>query len=145
VEGVEKPGNLGALLRTASALGVDAVWACDCPVDLYHPNALRNSLGGLFDLTLVQCESREALSWLKAREVQVVTTYLEGASALHTLTLTTASALVVGAEDKGVSPVWVEGSDALALIPMSGVVDSLNVSVAAGMALYEATRQRAQA
>ena len=142
VERVEKPGNLGALLRTASAMGVTAVLLCEPRCDLYHPNVLRNSLGGPFDLPVICCESQEAISWLKGRGVQVVTTYLEGATQLETLELTGPTALVVGAEDRGVTERWVEASDALALIPMQGVVDSLNVSVAAGMALFEATRQR---
>jgi len=142
VERIEKPGNLGALLRTANAMGVSAVFVCEGSSDLYHPNALRNSLGGFFDLPIVSCASEEALSWLKARGVQIITTYLEGAVSLDAIELSGATAIVLGAEDQGVTPLWVEASDALALIPMAGVVDSLNVSVAAGMALYEATRQR---
>ena len=141
-EGVEKPGNLGALLRTANAMGVDALLACEARCDLYHPNALRNSLGGAFDLPVISCSSEEAIAWLRAHGVQLVTTYLEGASALESLDLTRSTALVVGSEDQGVTARWVEASDALALIPMQGVVDSLNVSVTAGMALFEATRQR---
>ena len=141
-EGVEKPGNLGALLRTANAMGVDALLACEARCDLYHPNALRNSLGGAFDLPVIPCSSEEATQWLKEHRLQIVTTYLEGATALERLDLTRPTALVVGAEDQGVTARWVEASDALALIPMQGVVDSLNVSVAAGMALFEATRQR---
>lgn len=141
-EQVEKPGNLGALLRTADAMGVSAVLVCDARCDLFHPNVLRNSLGGFFHLPVIACSAEEAISWLQARGVQLITTYLEGASALESLDLTRATALVVGAEDQGVSDRWIEVSDALALIPMQGVVDSLNVSVAAGMALFEASRQR---
>lgn len=141
-EGIEKPGNLGALLRTANAMGVSAVFSCNSHLNIYHPNVLRNSLGGFFDLSIVTCSTQEAIEWFKARQIQIVTTYLEGATQLESLDFTQATALVVGAEDQGVSNPWIEASDALAFIPMQGVVDSLNVSVATGMALFEITRQR---
>ncbi|MBM4292224.1 MAG: RNA methyltransferase, partial [Deltaproteobacteria bacterium] len=143
LEGIEKPGNLGALLRTADALGVSGVVLCDCPCDLYHPNALRNSLGGAFSVPTATCTRAEALPWLKARGVQLIITHLEGARPPYALDLRGPTALVLGAEDKGVTPEWAAAADHLARIPMSGVVDSLNVSAAAAMILYEATRQRA--
>ena len=143
IEGVEKPGNLGALLRTADALGVSGAILCDCPCDLYHPNTLRNSLGGAFNIPTATCAPAEAISWLKARGTSIIVTHLEGARPPYDLNLSGPTALVLGAEDRGVTRQWVEAADALALIPMSGVVDSLNVSAAAAMFLYEATRQRA--
>ena len=143
IEGVEKPGNLGALLRTADALGVSGALLCDCPCDLYHPNALRNSLGGAFSVPTATCASAEAISWLKARGARLVVTHLEGARPPYALDLRGPTAIVLGAEDRGVSAAWVEAADDLALIPMRGVVDSLNVSAAAAMTLYEAHRQRA--
>lgn len=142
VEAVEKPGNLGAILRTANAAKVDAVIVADGVVDIYHPHVIRNSLGGFFDIPLVAEKSTKIISYLKERKIPCMVTFLEGATPHFKVDLTGASAIVMGAEDKGVSKTWIESADTLVKIPMSGVVDSLNVSVAAGIMLFEAVRQR---
>jgi TrmH family RNA methyltransferase len=141
-ENVEKPGNLGALLRTADSAGVDAVIACDPATDLGNPNLIRSSIGTVFYLPVVQAASEDAARWLNAHGVRVVTTE-PAAEQVHTdADLTGPLAIVVGAEDAGVSDVWKRAADVRVRIPMLGKNDSLNVSVAAAVLLYEAVRQR---
>ena len=142
IEGVEKPGNLGAILRSAGGLQVDAVFLCDDCAELYHPNTIRNSLGGLFGLSVVRCESAEASAWLQAHGVQRFVTSLEGSVMPHEVDLCAPSAIVLGSEASGVSAVWFSAAEARLRIPMGGLVDSLNVSSAAAIFLYEAQRQR---
>ena len=142
IEGIEKPGNLGAMLRTADGMGVRAVLLCDTPIDHYHPNVLRNSLGGAFSLPIARSTSAEAIDWLHTHKILLATTSLEGASPPYSVDLRPPIAIVMGAEDRGVSEAWINVSDHTLLIPMNGAVDSLNVSAATAMMLYEAARQR---
>ncbi len=141
-ESIEKPGNLGAMLRTADAAGVDAVIVCDSGTDIYNPNVVRSSLGTIFTVPVVCCSSGEAISWLKKMNIKIYATALTASRPYNTADFTSPSAIVSGAEATGVSLVWQENSDSNIIIPMFGKVDSMNVSVATSVVLYEALRQR---
>ncbi|TVR74952.1 MAG: RNA methyltransferase [Marinilabiliales bacterium] len=141
-ESVEKPGNLGAMLRTADAAGVDAVLVCDSATDIYNPNVVRSSLGTLFTVPVACCTSAEAIGWLKARNIRIFTTALNASVPYHQARFAGPCAIVAGAEATGVSPAWEENSDANIIIPMYGKVDSINVSAAVSIVIYEALRQR---
>jgi TrmH family RNA methyltransferase len=142
LENVEKSGNLGAILRTANAMGVDAILVCDEHCDLFNPNLIRNSLGGFFDLQIVQCSNEEAIFWIKEQGLQIFVTYLEEGKEPFEHNFKKGSAIVLGAEDVGISEEWLNVADHRILIEMQGIVDSLNVSVSTGMILYEIHRQR---
>lgn len=142
-QGVEKPGNLGALMRSANAAGADALILCDAVCDIYNPNAIRASQGAFFDLPIVQTSTVEALLFLEEHHVQAITLTPHTEDQLWDLDLKTPSALVLGPEDKGLSEEWLQAPCRPAKLPMSGVTDSLNVSVTAGIALFELVRQRA--
>ncbi len=141
-ESVEKPGNLGAILRTADAAGVDALLMCDIGTDIFNPNVVRSSLGTLFTVQIVCCSSKEAISWLKDMNIKIYTTALTASRPYHLIDYRGPSAIVAGAEATGVSSIWEDYSDANIVIPMFGKVDSLNVSAAASVIIYEALRQR---
>jgi len=128
LEAIEKPGNLGAILRTADAAGVGAVLVCDPAADLYNPNAIRASLGALFTLPVFVMQAQEALSWLRTRSIPIFATHLEASRPIYDCDLKGPTALVMGAEATGISPFWVEHADHKVIIPMHGKVDSLNVS-----------------
>jgi TrmH family RNA methyltransferase len=142
-EEVEKPGNLGALLRTADGAGVDAVIVCDLTADLGNPNVVRSSIGTVFYLPVARASSEDAARWLKAHGVRIVTAEPSADVVYTDSDLAGPVAIVVGTEDEGVSLVWKREADARVRIPMLGRNDSLNVSVAAAVLLYEAARQRA--
>lgn len=142
VESVEKPGNLGALLRTADACGVDAVLVCDPLTDLYNPNLIRSSLGGIFTQQVVACTSEEAYEWLSEKKITIFTAQLQDSRWYYNADLTQPCALVMGSEAKGLSQFWRDVSHAKIKIPMLGQLDSLNVSVSAAVLCYEAVRQR---
>jgi len=138
-EGVEKPGNLGALLRTADGAGVDAVIIADPATDLNNPNVIRNSIGTLFYLPVAEATSEETIAFLKEKGVRILSA-VPDAEAVYTETdLKGPLAIVVGAEDQGLSNAWKISE---VKIPMLGKNDSLNVSVSAAILLYEAVRQR---
>jgi TrmH family RNA methyltransferase len=141
-EAVEKPGNLGAVLRSADGAGVDAVIAADARTDLFNPNAIRASLGTIFGVPLAAAPTMETLAWLRDRSVRIVVARVNG-TALHTETdLRGAVAIVLGSEAAGLTPAWT-GLDVTAVrLPMLGIADSLNVSAAAAVLFYEARRQR---
>ena len=142
VEQVEKPGNLGALLRSADGAGVDAVIVADAVSDIWNPNAIRASLGTIFSLPLAACTSAEALAFLRQHGIGVLTARVEAALDYDSVDLTEPVALVVGAETVGLSDAWSgEGVTPLG-IPMLGLADSLNVSASAAVLFYEARRQR---
>jgi TrmH family RNA methyltransferase len=142
VEGVEKPGNLGAVLRSADGAGADAVIVASPRTDLGNPNVIRASAGTLFALRLAAASSDRVLAWLRERGIRVLAARVDGARPYTEADLTGGVALVVGAEDEGLTDSWTgEGVDAIAL-PMRGIADSLNVSVTAAVLLYEARRQR---
>ena len=142
LEGVEKPGNLGAVLRSADAAGADAVLVCDPLTDLWNPNLIRASIGAVFTVPVVCCSSDEAIEYLKFRGIRILTAQLQDSSAYYDTDMTCGTAIVMGTEATGLTPVWREAADAHILIPMRGRLDSLNVSVSAAILLYEAVRQR---
>ena len=142
LEGVEKPGNLGAVLRSADAAGADAVLVCDPLTDLWNPNLIRASIGAVFTVPVVCCSSDEAIAYLKSRGIRILTAQLQDSSAYYDTDMTCGTAIVMGTEATGLTPVWREAADAHILIPMRGRLDSLNVSVSAAILLYEAVRQR---
>ena len=142
VECVEKPGNLGALLRSADGAGVDAVIVADAVSDIWNPNAIRASLGTIFSLPLAACSAAEALAFLRTHDIAVLSARVEGATDYDTIDLTQATALVVGAETSGLTEAWAGEGVTPVSIPMLGLADSLNVSASAAVLFYEARRQR---
>jgi TrmH family RNA methyltransferase len=142
MEAVEKPGNLGAMLRTADAAGVDAVLVCDPHTDIFNPNCIRASLGAIFTVPVVAASSEEAVAFLRSKQIKIMATWLEAAKPLYTADLRQPLAFVLGAEATGISQCWVEQADERLIIPMNGQVDSLNVSASAAVVLFEAVRQR---
>ena len=144
LERVEKPGNLGAVLRSADAAGVSAVLVCDPLTDLYNPNLIRASLGALFSVPTVACSSQEAFDWLSVHGIAILTAQLQDSTLYYDTDMVRPTAIVFGAEDTGLSPFWRERADAHIRIPMAGAMDSLNVSVSAAILAFEAVRQRNQ-
>lgn len=142
LEGVEKPGNLGAVLRTADAAAADAVLVCEPRTDIYNPNTIRSSLGCVFSVPVIACSSQEAIDWLKAKQITIYATYLEAAVNYLDADFRKASAIVMGAEATGLSAQWIKASDQNLLISMRGIADSLNVSVSTAIVVFEALRQR---
>jgi len=142
LESVEKPGNIGAMLRTADAAGVDAVIVCDPLTDIYNPNLIRASLGSIFSVKTVACTSEDAVCWLKKNGIQVLTAQLQDSEVYYDTDMRRATAIVMGTEDKGLTDFWRRNSDAHIRIPMNGLMDSLNVSVSAAILCFEAVRQR---
>ena len=142
IESVEKPGNLGALLRTADACGLDAVLVCDPLTDLYNPNLIRSSLGGIFTNQVVACTNQEALEWLRANNINIFTAQLQDSQWYYNTNMSTPTAIVMGTESTGLTDFWRKASNAKIKIPMLGELDSLNVSVSAAVLCYEAVRQR---
>ena len=142
LERVEKPGNLGAVLRSADAAGADAVLICDPLTDLWNPNLIRASIGAVFTVPCVACSSAEAIAFLKARDIRILTAQLQDSSLYYDCDMTGGTAIVMGTEATGLTPVWREAADAHIRIPMLGRLDSLNVSVSAAILLFEAVRQR---
>lgn len=143
IEGVEKPGNLGAILRTADAAGIDAVIAADARGDIYGPNAIRASLGAIFTVPVVEATSADALAWLRRSNVKVLTATPDAESCYTDVSYADGTAIVLGAEALGVSDIWLGGDCVRVGLPMRGRVDSLNVSTTAAVLFYEALRQRA--
>jgi RNA methyltransferase, TrmH family len=141
-EAPEKPGNIGALLRTADAARVDAVIIANPKTDLYNPNIIRSSVGCIFTNQVVTGTSEEIIEFLKERYIQIFCAALQASVAYTLCDYTAASALVVGTEAEGLSPLWLENSTQNIIIPMQGEIDSMNVSVAAGILIFEAKRQR---
>jgi len=142
LEAVEKPGNLGAILRTADAAGVDAVIICDPQTDFYNPNVIRSSVGCVFTKQIASATSEETIAWLMKNEIQIFCTYLKASKPYHETDFTGPSAIVMGTEATGLSDGWVQNSSANIIIPMQGKIDSMNVSNAAAVVVFEAMRQR---
>ncbi len=144
LESVEKPGNMGAILRTADAAGVDAVIVCDPQTDLYNPNTIRASLGCIFSIPVVSTDSKDTLEWLRKNEIAVYATSLEASSDYLEAEFSNPSAIILGTEASGLSEFWTNNSDKNIRIEMKGIADSLNVSVSAAVVVFEALRQRKQ-
>ena len=142
VESVEKPGNLGAMLRTADASGVSAVLVCDPHTDLYNPNLIRASLGGVFTSNIAVCSSADAVAWLKSHGISILTAQLQDSELYYDTDMTRPAALVFGTEADGLTDIWRRAADAHIRIPMLGHIDSLNVSASMAVLCYEALRQR---
>ena len=142
LESVEKPGNLGAVLRSADAAGADAVIVCDPLTDLYNPNLIRSSIGAIFTKQVVACPSEDAISWLKANDIQILTAQLQDSEWYYDTDMRRGTAIVMGTESTGLTRIWRDAADAHIKIPMLGALDSLNVSVSAAILLFEAVRQR---
>lgn len=141
-ESIEKPGNLGTLLRSADAAGADAVLVCDPTTDINNPNVVRASIGTLFALPVVEASPEEALAWLRARGIRILAATPHADRDYTGADMTGGTAIVVGSEQYGLKPFWMEHADLKVRIPMLGQADSLNVSAAATILLYEAVRQR---
>ncbi len=142
LESVEKPGNLGAVLRSADACGVDAVIVCDPATDMYNPNLIRASIGAVFSVQTVAAGSEEVIGWLKSRGIKILTAQLQDSELYYDTDMTCGTAIVMGTEATGLTDIWRRNADAHIRIPMLGRLDSLNVSVSAAILLYEAVRQR---
>ena len=142
LERVEKPGNLGAVLRSADAAKADAVIVCDPLTDLYNPNLIRSSIGAVFSVPCVACSSEECIYFLKARGIQILTAQLQDSSLYYDTDMRRGTAIVMGTESTGLTDQWRQAADAHIRIPMLGQLDSLNVSVSAAILLFEAVRQR---
>lgn len=142
VEAIEKPGNLGTMLRSADATGVSALIVCERCTDIFNPNVVRASIGALFSVPLVEGGTAEVIAWLKQNDVTILAASPHAASVLSDVDMTGALAVVVGAEQYGLSDVWLQAADCGVRIPMLGQADSLNVATASAVMLYEAVRQR---
>lgn len=141
-EGLEKPGNLGTILRTADASGVDAVIVCGQKTDINNPNVIRASIGTLFFMPVAEASTEETLLWLKEKGIQSIAALPDAVQKYSDTDLSGATAIVVGSEDEGLSNPWKDGANLKVSIPMRGKNDSLNVATAAAILLYEALRQR---
>jgi TrmH family RNA methyltransferase len=141
-EGIEKPGNLGTILRSADAAGCDAVIVCDRCTDIYNPNVVRASVGTLFTIPVIEAGGKEICSWLQEKKIQIVAATPSAEEVFTETDLRGALAIAVGTEQLGLSELWMSASDRKVKIPMKGVADSLNVATATTLLLYEAVRQR---
>ena len=141
-EAVEKPGNLGAILRTADAVGATAVLFCNPKTDLYNPNLIRASLGGVFTQKIVCCKTSDAIKWLKANKIIIYSAQLQDSVPYYGTDMTLPCAIALGSEADGISEEFRIASNKKIMIPMLGKLDSLNVSVSASILCYEALRQR---
>jgi TrmH family RNA methyltransferase len=141
VEKVEKPGNLGAILRTAEAAGIGEIWLCDAQVDPFHPQVIRNSLGTVFHVPIKSYTFEECIQQLELANIQVFTTFMDEAVLMYDADFTQDCAVVLGTEHEGVTERWRHKGQNVQ-IPMHGNIDSLNVSVAGALLMYEIVRQR---
>ncbi|WP_298550974.1 RNA methyltransferase [uncultured Algibacter sp.] len=141
-EAPEKPGNIGAILRTADAANVDAVIIANPKTDLYNPNIIRSSVGCVFTNRIATGNTSEIIDFLKSKNIAVYCAALQASVDYHTQDFKKPTAIVVGTEATGLSDAWLENSTQNIIIPMQGEIDSMNVSVAAGILIFEAKRQR---
>lgn len=141
-EATEKPGNIGALLRTADAANLDAVIIANPKSDMYNPNVVRSSVGCLFTRQIAVGSSEEVIAYLKEKNIAIYCATLQDSTYYHTQNYSTPSALVVGTEATGLTEAWRNASTKNIIIPMQGEIDSMNVSVAAAILIFEAKRQR---
>src|SRR5690606_27368778 len=141
-ESIEKPGNIGALLRTADAAAVDVVILADPKTDLYNPNVVRSSVGGVFTNQIATASSMQVIDFLKEKNIAIFSAILQEAKDYSLQNYKQGSAIVVGTEATGLSEVWRKHSTQNIIVPMEGIIDSMNVSVAASILIFEAKRQR---
>ncbi len=142
VESIEKPGNLGTILRSADAAGVDAVICCDSVTDLFNPNAVRSSTGVLFSMPTVTASTDEVIEWIRAKGIRTAATTPHTDIIYTDTDLRGPLAIIMGSEQFGLSEKWLAACDTKVLIPMAGQADSLNVAMATLITLFEAVRQR---
>jgi TrmH family RNA methyltransferase len=142
LESVEKPGNLGAILRSADGAGIDAVIIADPHTDLYNPNVIRSSLGCIFTVQTAVCAGEEALKFFREKGIRCLAAALPASKFYHEEDYRQGTAFIMGTEATGLSPFWLEQADGIVKIPMLGENDSLNVSISAAVLIYEAQRQR---
>lgn len=141
-EAPEKPGNIGAILRTADAANLDAVIIANPKSDLYNPNIVRSSVGCLFTNNIATGTTEEIIAFLKSKNISIYCATLQNSTGYHTQDYTTPTALVVGTEATGLTQEWRDNATQNIIIPMQGAIDSMNVSVAAAILIFEAKRQR---
>jgi TrmH family RNA methyltransferase len=141
-QGIERPGNLGTIVRTACSSGATGFVACDARTEVFHPDAVRGSVGTLFHVAVAECATEDALPWLREHGIRLVVATPEARRPFWEADLAGPVALVVGSERHGVGEAWRDAADTTLAIPMPGPSDSLNVAVAAGIVLFEAVRQR---
>jgi len=142
LEGVEKPGNIGAILRTADAAGINSVIICNEKFDLYNPNVIRSSIGCLFTVPIVVCNNETAIKWLKSNEISIYCTYLGSSEPYFKVDFSKPSAIVMGTEATGITDIWLKAATQNIIIPMYGQADSMNVSTSTAVVVFEACRQR---
>lgn len=142
LEAVEKPGNLGAILRTADAARADAVIVCDTATDIYNPNVIRSSVGCIFTVPIAVATSEDTLGYLRRRGIKIFAAELRADQWYHEADFRSPSAIVMGTEADGLTGFWIDRANARIKIPMRGRIDSLNVSVSAAVITFEAMRQR---
>ena len=142
LEKVEKPGNIGAMLRTADAAGIDGVIICDPATDFFNPNVVRSSVGCLFTVPVASATNEEVYAWAKSNNIQLVATYLNAKKSYDETDFKKSSAILMGSESFGLSDFWLQKADEQIIIPMFGKIDSMNVSNAAAIVIFEALRQR---
>ncbi len=142
MEGIEKPGNIGAMLRTADAAKIDAVIITNSKTDIYNPNIIRSSIGCVFTNQIAVATSEEVISFLKEKNIAIYSATLQNSNKYYEENYTKASAIIVGTEATGLTNLWRTQATQNINIPMEGVIDSMNVSVAAAIVLFEAKRQR---
>lgn len=143
-ESIEKPGNLGTILRSSDAVGVDAVIVCDPTTDIHNPNVVRSSVGTLFTVPVLEADGEETLAFLKRKKISIAAATPHAKEEFTHVDLQGPIAIVVGTEQYGLTPRWMEAADILVRIPMRGAADSLNVASATTLLLYEVLRQRAK-
>jgi len=142
LESLEKPGNLGAVLRTCDGVGVEAVLVCDPKTDIYNPNVIRSSTGVIFSIPVVCASAQEISSFLELKKIKICASAPVAEKLYTQVDFKGAWGLVMGSEDQGLSDFWLKQADLTVKIPMNGLADSLNVSISAAIILYEALRQR---
>lgn len=142
VEGVEKPGNLGAIIRSADAAGVDCIIVCGKSTDIYNPNVVRASIGTVFTVPAVKTTVSESINWLKEKGIKTIATTPQAELEYFDADLGGPCAIVMGSEHEGLSETWLSIADLLVRIPMMGLADSLNLATATTILLYEVVRQR---
>ena len=142
-ESIEKPGNLGAIIRSADAAGANAVIVCDRSTDISNPNVIRASIGTIFCIPVIEASSDETITWLKANHIKICATSPDAKTTYTDTDMTGPSAIVLGTEHEGLTDKWLNAAQSKLQIPMLGKSDSLNVSASATILLYEAVRQRA--
>jgi len=141
-ESIEKPGNLGSILRSADAVGADGVIVCQKRTDIYNPNVITASTGALFSMNLAECTEQEALEWIRSNSLKILAATPEAETLYTDVDMTQGVVVIVGAEQYGLSEFWKQHADITVRIPMLGYIDSLNVATAATVILYDAVRQR---